>query len=332
MMRIATRIFGQSNIDLDSRWGSFVKFLTQSNGSSDINWNSSSAAIVFVDFTERDLLELSSKPFLGPKILILVEPPAVNPFQYKPSVLVIFDKIYSFSREVSSEVGAEYVRFMTPSRNWRTEIKNSDLPPKFGMIAANKNSFHSKSQYILRRSFIQALSSSELNFVYAGPCWENSIFKEAIEDFRSFNYFRKSKTDFEKKNFRILKRKPKLNSCLGLVDSKESFLSEIDVEICIENCEGELSEKLFDSLQANTVPAYIGVDLVAYGIPNEIALLPPKNPKKAYDFFNSLSQREIDQTRKNGQDWWRSNNMHWEDKFKMKDFAHLVNDFIESVY
>jgi hypothetical protein len=329
-IRIDSKLFGNSEIDPSSRWGSFVVLLNSNELLSERLSEPKRDVRLYIDFTERDFVEEMSRPATGVKILVLVEPPAVNPFQYNPAILEHFHKVYSFSQEISSQYGAEYVQFIVPNRKW-TEVKEySRKRPNIGIIAANKNSFHPKSQYFLRRNYIAKLSESKLSFSFAGPFWEKSRTQEFLDDLRSIKHSKKMKSTISYRNFRFLGSKPKMLCCLGAVDSKEKYLQSLDVEICIENCKGELSEKLFDSLQSNTVPAYIGVKLSDYGIPNEIALHPPLNPIESTEYFQSLSWREIEETRICGQEWWALNKNLWLEDVRMAEFAKLVRCFIES--
>ena len=330
MHRIAVSLFGSNVTNFQERWGIFADNLTGLKQSHSRKWDSSCSAIVFIDFTEKDYADLLISPIAGPKILILVEPPAVNPFQYNQKILKIFNKIYSFSIETANEYGAQYIPFMTPTRNWVQRRKISAEKPKFGLLAANKNSVHPKSQYWLRRKVVTDLSHKNLNFSFAGPSWEKNRFSETIEDFRLLRYHRSINSPYDLHNLRFGHRKPSLRNFKGKVASKEEYVRDLDVEICIENCQDELSEKIFDSLQIGNVPVYVGVDLSKYGISNDVAFIPPRNPKDFFDFLTSLSLPEINEKREYGYQWWKLNHQKWSETENLSRFASEVRRSINS--
>jgi hypothetical protein len=121
-----------------------------------------------------------------------------------------------------------------------------------------------------------------------------------------------------------------LDNFKGKVDSKEEYARDLDVEICIENCQDELSEKIFDSLQVGNVPVYVGVDLSKYGIANDVAFIPPANPKDFFNFLSSLSLPEINEKREYGYEWWKLNHQKWSETENMSRFASEVRRSITS--
>lgn len=328
MKNIAFRFFGGEEKNFESRWGLFAKTLCGDEYQLSFKWNSETTAVIFLDFTERDLESLQNFPFTGPKYLILVEPPSVNPFQYNQDRLDTFDKVYTFSLETAHLYGVQYLRYMTPSRMWNVPIRETNQP-KFGIISANKNSFHPKSLYKFRRQAIHHLSHSKLDFVYAGSGWDSSRLEDLVADFRLLQYFWRSFGKIDFTQIRLFDKRRLTGNYVGSVPSKESFLAELDVEICIENCQDELSEKLFDSIQAHVVPVYLGVSLQKYGIPEEIVFVAPSDPSKLVEFLSTLTAREINEKKLRGQEWWRTNKSDWSEENRIKE---LSEEFLKSIF
>lgn len=320
MKNIAFRFFGGEETNFESRWGLFAKTLCGDEYQLSFKWSSETSAVIFLDFTERDLESLQHSPFNGPKYLLLIEPPSVNPFQYNQDRLDIFDKVYTFSLETAHMYGVQYIKYMTPSRMWKVPTRETNQP-KFGIISANKNSFHPKSLYKYRRQAIQNLSLSKLDFVYAGSGWDSSRLDDLVADFRLFQYFRRSFSKLDLTQIRVFEKRRSTKNYVGTVPSKESFLAELDVEICIENCQDELSEKLFDSIQAHVVPVYLGVSLQKYGIPEEIAFVAPSDPRKLVEFLSTLTAREINEKKLKGQEWWRTNKSDWSEENRINELS-----------
>ncbi len=327
MKNIAFSFFGGREKDFESRWGLFAKRICGDEYQLDYEWNDETSAAIFVDFTEADYERLQQFPFSGPKILVLVEPPSVNSFQYSQKKIDLFDQVYAFSLETAQLYGARYIRYMTPTRTWATPNREV-TQPKFGIISANKNSLHPKSLYKSRRHAICNLSRSELDFVYAGFGWDTSRLDDLISDIRLLRYLLRSDCKYDLTQIRIFERTPLSKNYVGPVASKESFLGILDVEICIENCEDELSEKLFDSLQANVVPVYRGVSLEKYGIPEEIVFVAPKNPKKLVQFLSAITTQEINEKRLRGQEWWENNKHLWNEENRITEFSEEILKFI----
>jgi hypothetical protein len=327
LKNIAFSFFGGKERDFESRWGLFAKTLCGNQYQLHYEWAEETAALVFIDFTEADYERLRIQPFGGPKFLILVEPASVNSFQYNQERIELFDQVYTFSLETAELYGVQYLRYMTPTRKWSIPSKQT-YKPRFGIISANKNSLSPKSLYKSRRQAIYNLSRSKLDFVYAGFGWDSSRLNDLISDFRLFRYFRRSHSKYDLTQIRIFEKNRKLQNYVGPVTSKESFLSVLDVEICIENCRDELSEKLFDSIQANVVPVYQGVSLEKYGIPQDIVFLAPENPKKLVPFLSAITIQEITEKRLKGQEWWEKNKNLWSEEDRIDELSQRILKFI----
>lgn len=329
MEKLVIRVFGEVYVRNESRWGRFTSLLLRQNFIQVTSWDSTPCKAVFVDFTLRDYELLKSNPVNGRKVLILVEPPAVNPLQYKKEVLGLFDKVFTFSMEIAEEYNVQYVQFYTPTRNWNTNKIKKTGQIKFGLIAANKNSFHPKSKYAFRRHVVRLLSCSNLDFSYAGPGWNKSKLQLLNEDLAILKFYLKHLLPIKISYLRFLKRNPNLSNYRGEVESKEGFLASLNVEICIENCEGELSEKLFDALESETVPLYFGVDLEKYGIPENLTIRPQVALRDLPDFLGQITWETVEEKQNLGKEWWQANRLNWSEEWKMKDFVKKVEISLE---
>lgn len=330
LKNIAFSFFGGEERNFESRWGLLAKTICGDDFQLAYDWNSETWAAVFIDFHEIDFERLQRNPFNGPKILILVEPPSVNSFQYNRKRIDLFDEVFTFSLETAQLYGVRYVRYMTPTRTWELSMRETRRP-KFGIISANKNSLHPKSLYKYRRQAICNLSHSELDFVYAGFGWDSSRLQDLIDDIRLFRYLRRSFSKFNLTHIRAFEKSRSKRNYVGVVASKQNFLADLDVEICIENCQDELSEKLFDSIQAHVVPVYRGVSLQKYGIPEEIVFLAPCNPKKLVEFLSSITAEEINEKKIMGQDWWEANKYIWSEKSRINELSEELLDSISLI-
>ena len=211
-------------------------------------------------------------------VLIRLEPYSVYPAQYSLRIEKKYGLIISPGKTIQQKdlfdfIGWPYKYHLNPSRplfnepeilNLLPEILNSNIfevenwvkrNNRIVMIAANKVSPTSKSNYGLRRKIASAPSNDKLDVF--GPMWGESIIKKI--SYRLAVGFYSLRTGFL----------PNLNELYGnlfqsyptykgeIID-KHLVLKEYRFSLIIENDNNYISEKLFDSILSGTIPIYIG--------------------------------------------------------------------------
>jgi len=243
-------------------------------------------------------------------ILIRLEPECVYPLQYKLKTTSKYGHILSPGRPVMSASDV-FIRWpysynknpSTPDRtrsNLTKLIKNNqelftwkswnNREIQISLIAANKVSAISKSNYILRKKLAQKLSID--GFAIYGPLWERELLKRIRHSlivglvtvkqktipnpltlFRySFSHYPASK---------------------GRVKDKHEILKSSKYTLVIENSNEIVTEKLFDAVLNGTIPLYVGPNLASIGLPPEIAIEISGAMEEVYKALGDESETKV---------------------------------------
>jgi hypothetical protein len=223
-------------------------------------------------------------------VLIRLEPIAVYPRQYQHTIKNKFRLVIDPGREMDKDkkpstfIGWPYqynLNPTTPVRNGSSlksvinqSIKDNNFEidvwnkkhNKIVLIAANKVSPTSHSNYRLRRQIVKLMNSNEID-VY-GELWKSSFKKKLLHRLAVGFYSLKSGyvpniCELYGGIFR------KYKSTQGVVQNKHLTIQKYKYSLVIENSSDYCSEKLFDALINGSIPIYIG--------PNNQRILLPDN-------------------------------------------------------
>lgn len=194
------------------------------------------------------------------RVLILWEPSAVMPWQYRKEIRERFELVIPMSSWRASNLGYEYFSFhpfATPN-SYISPWKERNL--KLVMINAAKFSAGPKSNYGLRRSASRLLCDSNYSYKLYGQDWQMSRREEVKKRIAALrNSIRgREKIDFSELTSHLFSKYPEY---LGSVDDKIALLGEAEMSLVIENESDWVTEKVFDSICAGAVPIYVGPDL-----------------------------------------------------------------------
>jgi hypothetical protein len=279
---------GGQSYKSDNKFTTLKKYLSNYNIFQSENLDTN----IFISINHNSsLLESFLKSNAKNKILILIrlEPFVVFPAQYSKNIEAIYTLIitpgsvadfrsrnffvgwpHSFQENPASptiDENVDYLQLQGNSRDKSLEIwKKRKI--NCSMIAANKVSPIADTNYSLRR-FIAMNSSPELLEVY-GPLWNESIYKKLIHRFKVVHFNLRNQTFVDAKSiYGNLFWKYKTTK--GFVPNKYSILDKSRFSLVIENCMEYVSEKLFDTIYAGSIPIYLGPRLADVGLPSSIA-------------------------------------------------------------
>lgn len=226
-------------------------------------------------------------------ILILWEPPIINPKLHSHEYLSNFGYIYVPSKQWAKKFNSIY--FKWPIGDFKSKLKMSYYKYRENsavMIQANKINFFKGENYSLRRiSLYKSLTLKHPIKLY-GSNWDKI---PVIETFKAFVHFLLNfKLGFSVNAIRYA-------SCEyphyeGITKNKFSTLEKYKYSIVIENHNSYISEKIFDSLNAGCITIYVGPNLVDYGLHKNMAIQSEPDHKSILENLQkvmNLSDSEI---------------------------------------
>lgn len=222
-------------------------------------------------------------------VLIRLEPECVYPLQYKSIVTSKYSLVLTVGRPTVVEedvfIRWPYAYNKNPSRpdeiksdlekivkdnqelftwgNWKTRSIEISL------IAANKVSAISKSNYSLRKKLAHQISID--GFEVYGPLWERDFLKRIWHSVVVGLVAAKQGTV---PNLYSLFRHLFWNykASRGTVEDKHQILRASKYSLIVENSNECVTEKLFDAVLNGAIPIYVGPSLESVGLPSEIAI------------------------------------------------------------
>lgn len=193
--------------------------------------------------------------------------------RYEPSVVLpqthssIFTGLFGLVIDIGRPLGMHAHCVKWP-QTWSTisDIREGHRSSRVVVINANKMSLIKGEQYSLRRKCMHSIESID----FYGLDWDlpvtlksKKLIGELVICLAAFRvpalsasalWFKRSK------------------NYLGTTPDKRQTLEKYRVSLVIENSPEFLTEKLFDSLFAGTIPVYVGPQLTDYNIPTSIAI------------------------------------------------------------
>ncbi len=247
--------------------------------------------LIFVNYQKSVLKKFKKFGKDGAKlVLIRLEPEAVLPVQYTKKVENAFDLIISPGRRIAPGLESEFIgwpyRFnFNPSKPNIETISVKSIVDKsvrdglfsykqwalrdnaLVLIAANKVSPTSNSNYRIRRKVAQSLDKSELH-VY-GSLWNDTILKLISHRIRIFLFA--LRTGYIPNVFEIYGRLfARYSNFISEPLNKHDINRKYKFSLIIENSNSYCSEKLFDAIINGSIPIYVGPKNYEINLPENL--------------------------------------------------------------
>lgn len=210
------------------------------------------------------------------RLLIIQEPPVVNPLSYDVKYHDRFGKIMTWDDDLVD--GEKYVKFFYPQVMPDKKYNVLFSEKKFlTMMCSNKTSNGENELYSERRKAIEYCESQDLDFDLYGYGWGNL----GLKKYR------------------------------GTAEKKLDTLSQYKFSLCYENMcgvKGYITEKIFDCFFAGCVPVYLGADNVTDYIPSG-AFIDRRmfsDLAELTDYMMNMSEKEYQNYFDQAQDYLRS--------------------------
>lgn len=191
-------------------------------------------------------------------ILLLNEPPIINPLNYWKILHIFFHKIYTWNDEFVDN--KKYFKVLLPKTSLDKNMKPVPFYKKKFLVMINKNT-SPFLPFVLLSTFGRELYSERINMI---EFFERVAPKDFTLYGRGWNKPKKYKIPERFFGFK------KYSSYKGEIDNKIELLSMYKYSICFENLtdvKGYVTEKIIDCLKAKCVPIYWGASDIEKYIP-----------------------------------------------------------------
>lgn len=225
-----------------------------------------------------------------PLILIIEEGPLIHQENWKDSNHELFDYIFTWNDDYVDNI--KYFKFNVHYIQDMVRLKQ----PKEKlcvMIARNKRAWGTGELYTERRKIIRFFEKKHpADFDLFGEGWDLYYFPSNVPILKLFNgrklYWFRSRL------------KETYPSSRGPIQSKNAILSKYRFSISFENSigpTGYISEKIWDSFAAGTIPVYLGAPNVKNYIPENcfVDYRDFKSMDELYKFMSLMSDTEYEQ-------------------------------------
>jgi hypothetical protein len=260
-------------------------------------------------------------------VLIRLEPAAVYPRQYQKSIEKKFKLIISPGRQINSSqkksdfVGWPYKYNLNPAAPKQSDpqfsyaikkaieegVFNFEVwnrkKDKIVLIAANKVSPTSKSNYKLRRIIAKRLYSKEID-IY-GDLWKSNFTKKIYHRLAVCLYSLRSGyfPNLIELYGGLFTR---YNTVVGITPDKHLVTREYKYSLVIENSPDYCSEKLFDAIVNGSIPIYIGPKNEKILLPNNLYHWSNGSIKEIRNFIDSINSKQANDMLKSMESYIRS--------------------------
>jgi hypothetical protein len=192
------------------------------------------------------------------RVLLLFEPQAVMPWQYRRDNYSKFNLVVPMSFWRAKELGIENHFFKSyANEGLRFPELDNQRKKKIVMINSAKFSSGCTSLYSLRRETSKRLHSIGEDYTLYGENWRMPKILELrkrLVSLRNSIVARESICINEFASL-MLYRYPEY---YGWIENKFELLSQAQLSLIIENDRHDITEKIFDSMYAGAVPIYVG--------------------------------------------------------------------------
>jgi hypothetical protein len=222
-------------------------------------------AVIFNNFSNSLARRIPKKVPKKHKFLIVWEPPANLPQNFRSKNQQIFGKIFYPSPIWSEKFSGESFSWPQGSRRETVNRNWSQKKDKVCLIQANRWRISTGEKYSFRRQVLKACNESIDIF---GRDWNRGW----IIDLMKFTSALPDAIISKSFSLRsIAGIGAKFDNYWGSIENKLDVLSEYRFSLVIENSDEYVSEKIVDALIAGTIPIYVGANLEVFGFPKEIA-------------------------------------------------------------
>jgi hypothetical protein len=261
------------------------------------------------------------------RVRLVMEPRVTAPDLYLPSEGDLFGLTISTSPNWTRELGGVYIPW--PQRLGvfpkRSEVRRSYL---LGLVAGNKQSSISGSQYQLRRRVIREAEKMNLPILVGGYEW-GATRRQLVNRFAR-SAIKAATCGHRPRIFscsRSLLVRPK--ACAGIVDDVAQVYDQARFALVIENSPDYVSEKLVDAIRTGSAPIYVGPELREFGFPDGLAIRVEANPKAVLKAALETCDEEVGHLRAAGRRWLASSSarsMSTERVFT--DLARILDNYL----
>jgi len=256
-------------------------------------------------------------------LFIRNEPIIVRPENHKKKILKDFKIVFDMGRIPTLNSNVEYYPQFWPNKNG-LESTHSRITNKIVLINGNKMSLISGELYSLRRKCIQEFEEIDLYGEGWGIDFGTKI-RHALSHYKiaviNRHYPKLSGLRFWFKN---------PPNWLGKTQSKLEVLMKYRASLVIENSTEMITEKLFDSLFAGSIPIYVGPELSNFDIPKEIYIQVKPNIISISEGILKSQQINYDEWRSQTKSWLDSaeTHDHWEASNVFKRISTVIKSLV----
>lgn len=260
-----------------------------------------------LDYSRKAFRRVKKKVPKERRILVTLEPKAVNPAQYTRRVRDKFGQIIVLSplQVVDPNDLVHYPGYLSPDRLVQArKLENlNKVQGAVGLVNANKFSFVPSSQYVLRHKAIKKLAHAGVTVNLGGANWSRGAFWQVLAQTKCLIYQLGLFAPLKLANFYMPLARNSSILFHGPVGDHIKFLGCNEFALVIENDPDYLSEKLINAILAGSVPIYCGAPLGLYGIPESVALSVRPSTTEILKVVLSTSAEEKNLILQEGRRW-----------------------------
>ena len=310
--------------------------------------------LIFVNYNKRSYKKYKK---LGKNtknlVLIRLEPVAVFPRQYQKPIEEKFELIINPGKKLnnyqkkSDFIGYPYKYNLNPAApkhydpdfdyaiRWAVANKIFNFESwgrrnnKIVLIAANKVSTTSDSNYKLRRKIAKKLRPDEID-IY-GDLWRSNIVKKIYH--RLAVYLFSLKSGYFPNIIELYGSLfARYKTVIGVIPDKHLVIQKYKYSLVIENSSNYCSEKLFDAIINGSIPIYIGPKNDQILLPNNLYHWSSGSVKEIRNFISSLSPKQANDMLKameiyiqseDFKNYWLSENVYIQISEKIFNFWNI---------
>jgi hypothetical protein len=262
-------------------------------------------------------------------ILILWEPPIIQPKLHSDKYLSNFGFIYAPSKEWAKKYNA--IHFNWPVGDIKSELKIASFKTRNKnavIIQGNKVNFHKGENYSLRRTVLFKSLKLKYPIMLYGSEWGKLPVRQMFKSFVNFLLNIRYGVSWNAVKY-AMARYPYYK---GVSKNKFSTLEKYKISIVIENHNSYVSEKIFDSLNSNCITIYVGPNLTEYGLNKNIAIESGPNSKsilQSLEKIMQLSDRELLEIHKTQRYYLKKVMKNWSNEIVLKNLAKDIRNRIK---
>jgi hypothetical protein len=306
--------------------------------------------LIFINYNKKFYKKYKkSGKNLNKLVLIRLEPVAIHPLQYKKSIerkfgLIIDPGGIIKSNLQSSFIGWPYKVNLNPSSpkvddpKFDFALKNAiesnffdynnwdKRKNKLVLIAANKVSATSNSNYKLRRLIAKQMSSKEID-IYGG-LWDSTIRTKVFHRL-SVGLYSIRIGYFPNLSALYGSLFTKYRNTLGEPRNKHSIIQQYKYSLVIENSSDYCSEKIFDAILNGSIPIYIGPKSTKIFLPNNLFYSSNGSVDGIRVILNSIQRKTANDMLDSMRSFLQSNNFteNWSSEGVYKKIATKIDIF-----